>query len=405
MKFINYIAILLSLFSLQSCKLGYKIEDGKVYYYTWNEGSGSNKYLLKNADVQSFKVLKNSDYAKDANYGYFDGNIIKGIDSKSFQSVNDYYAKDNSNAFYEDKIIVGAIGKQFEIVKEGPYSKDGKNYFFKDVPLNVSDYNSVKILDDLTVIDKFNIYTQSDITSDSSYTKKFPLKDYDSFVLLKNGYSKDNKAVYFYGEIIEYANPKTFEIIDYSKGKDDKNIFYGTCKIEDPKTLMDLESNYMKDNLAVYFNDKKIIDANPKTFEIIYEEWSKDDKNIFFEEKKMTAIDRKSFQQVKGYFVKDDNHLFYKDSIVANAIPKTVKIFDNWDFVKDEKSVFFHAKKLENVDLKTFKTLENEYASDKNFVYFHEKKLTGVDTKTFKTTEQTYGGKDKFGEIYMGKRD
>ena len=405
MRLIYYIFILFTCLFLQSCDLGYKTEEGKVYYYTWNEGSGSNRYLIKDADIKTFKALENSNYAKDKNYGYFEGDKIKGIYSQSFQSINDYYAKDNLHAYYENKIIGGALGKHFEVIKEGPYSKDGKNYFYKNISLNISDYKTVKILDNLTIIDRFHIYIQSDINSDSSFTKKFPLNDYDSFELLKEGYSKDNKRVYFKGEIIELANPKTFEILDYAKGKDDKNIFYGTCKIENPNTLIDLYGIYMKDNLAVYYNNRKIIGANPKSFEIIYEEWSKDDKNVFFEGKKMKNIDCESFEQVKGYFVKDYSKVFYKDSLIINAHPKTIKTFDNWDFIRDDKAIFFHAKKIEKADLKTFRTLENEYAIDKNYVYFHHKKLNGVDVKTFITTEQTFGGKDRYGEIYMGNRE
>jgi len=90
-------------------------------------------------------------------------------------------------------------------------------------------------------------------------------------------------------------------------------------------------------------------------------------------------------------YVKRNNEIYYKyskeDDIgikVKNVDLNTFKILND-RYAKDDKSVYFSGNKsYEDVDSKTFEVLPNYYSKDKNNVYYENKKLKGIDVKTFK---------------------
>src|SRR5688572_19298252 len=195
----------ISLLILGGCQ-SYVIQKKKVYYVHWNEATWKNKDLIDSADSKTFKRLKHRDYAKDKNYVYYEWKIIKGADPKSFKSILGYYGKDDFHGFYADKLIEGSTGKTFRVLDKGPYSTDGKDYYYKERPLHVSDYSSVKILSDIYVKDKNFFYLNG---------YKHPLADYETFTELDNSFTKDKFQVYFEGEVVEGADPATIRILEY----------------------------------------------------------------------------------------------------------------------------------------------------------------------------------------------
>jgi hypothetical protein len=74
---------------LTSCRRGYSVENGKVYYESWNEGNGQNKWFIEKADAETFQRVKlNCDcsfyFGKDKNHLFIDGKSIRDIDPKTF---------------------------------------------------------------------------------------------------------------------------------------------------------------------------------------------------------------------------------------------------------------------------------------------------------------------------------
>ena len=222
--------LLTTLLSLTSCHTGYEVDGKDVLYTYWNQGSGSNLIKIDEADYKSFEVLEHSKYAKDQNFGYYEGSVIKGIEPKTFKSITDYFAKDEKHAYFQKSIIDGANGKTIQLLNGGHYYRDGKDYFYDSIKLNVSDYKSFKLLDNFCGIDKSHIYIHSE-SSVKLYSDKYPLYNYKTFKLLQDGYAKDNLKVYYNGKVVESANPKTFKVTDYGKGKDE-NATYSMGKKE-----------------------------------------------------------------------------------------------------------------------------------------------------------------------------
>lgn len=212
------------------CNTGYQVNENEVLYKDWNEGSGYFYKDLSKVDIHSFQILKHSYYAKDKNYAYYTGKLIKGADTKTFHSISDYFAVDEFSAYHQNKKIDNANGKYFEPIDTGPYGKDKKDYYYYTAKMNVSDLGSFKVLDESWSKDKSFYYIQA--MSDTVF--KYPLADYNSFKLLGCGYAKDKVQVYYLGTVIKDADPSSFNVSDKSrcKAKDRANCFDGARPIE-----------------------------------------------------------------------------------------------------------------------------------------------------------------------------
>lgn len=105
-------------------------------------------------------------------------------------------------------------------------------------------------------------------------------------------------------------------------------------------------------------------------------------------------------------YVKKDNEIYYKydredDSgfKIENVDLNTFKILND-KYAKDDKSVYFLGNKsFEDVDSKTFEVLPDYYSKDKNNVYspINEwiQKINGANPKTIKVLSQYYSKDDK----------
>ena len=150
----------------------YSINKGKVYY---------RDEKIENADIMSFKVL-NEDYAKDKNHIYRGS---EAIDSSLSGKIKD----PETFEFLPNGIIYGIL-----------YGKDKYNvYYIKNKMLNCFDSS-------------YFIYEVKRINK-------------DKVEVLNNWFIKDDKNIYFEGEILEGVDYNTFEVLPNGDGKD-KNRSY-----------------------------------------------------------------------------------------------------------------------------------------------------------------------------------
>ena len=151
----------------------YSINKGKVYY---------RDEKIENADIMSFKVL-NEDYAKDKNHIYRGS---EAIDSSLSGKIKD--------------------PKTFEFLPNGIiydvwlYGKDKYNvYYIENKMINC--FDSYYFIYEVKRINK------------------------DKVEVLNNWFIKDDKNIYFEGEILEGVDYNTFEVLPNGDGKD-KNRSY-----------------------------------------------------------------------------------------------------------------------------------------------------------------------------------
>lgn len=195
---------------------------------------------------------------------------IKDIDLTTFELYNGWFAKDKSHCYLEGSVFKKANVETFEVL----------NWAFAK--------------------DKSNVYTNRGILKDA---------DSDTFVAIGDGYNEEL-----------YIRPCGF-------GKDKNHIFYyvygGRTMIlndADLDTFTALTNDFGKDKNYVWWNGKKLKNANPKTWRLLENGNSIDDKNAFSGNEIIKGVDVETFTcftDEKGFgYTKDKNHIYNKWIIV-----------------------------------------------------------------------------------------
>lgn len=155
-----------------------------------------------------------------------------------------------------------------------------------------------------------------------------------TFEQIKEYYWRDKNQVYLLGfgradKTIEYADPKTFTLINNNEWvKDKKNVF---------NKLINL---WAKDKSNVYFMYNKLNGVNPKEFVSLDEDWGKDDSFYFYHDLKLDSLDYKTAQIVSSSYIKDKNRVFFQNKLVKDANPSTFKADGVGSFGHDNKYMF-----------------------------------------------------------------
>ena len=385
------------------------LRDGKNVYFVNDEG-GKVK-IVKNVDKNTFKVV-NGNYGVDSKNVYYLGEKLDFVGLDGLKIFNEGYLKDKKNVYEisvndNDEVKVKPIKNlnidvaTFEDIFGGLNYKDKNSVYYEDNDGDIS-LKILKGADPATF--EFGIISKD---KNSVFIGNQKLKGVSSkeFEVLNNslGFVKDYKNVYYLDRESDGITYKV-EVLD-TKGVDIPSFeFFG-----------DSYNKYYKDKNNIYFlNDRddkmkleKLAGANLKTFEMVDNTFARDDKNLYLFEYKLDGIDAKTFEKISSNIVKDKNGLYFLEDIEKeneNIEIKTRKInikgldlktFEHidGDYYKDKNYVYYESDnnlyKIENADLKTFEILDSSYtgygnfSKDKNYIYLNNKKLEGIDVKTF----------------------
>jgi hypothetical protein len=189
---------------LTSCKRQYTVEGNKVYFNYWNEGSGSQKWLIDSADAKTFSVLKfdcgcDFVFAKDKAHLFIDGEPIKNIDPNSFTFIGHYIFRDKDSAYFfgfyndiNDCVISGVNPDKIKLMHY-PWAMEGQILIHGNSTVRLEDINEFEPIDE-----------------DWGKTKSKILND---------------------NEILDGADPGSFEIINSYSGRDKNNTYeFGKIK-------------------------------------------------------------------------------------------------------------------------------------------------------------------------------
>lgn len=271
------------------------------------------------------------------------------------------------------------------------------------------------------------IYTSSSYISVKPPRVVVSKFDKDSFVLVKhpvhskyacgprfNDYAKDKSRVFYKGEIIRGADPKSFELLEFAYSRDKSFIFARNKKITNRTNNFSYlnGAGYATDGIINFYHNIVITD---KSFEVLgtASEYARSEARVFYKGKAFDGVDSSSFEVI-GFgdeYVKDKSHVFYRNKIINNADsetfrwlkaslygdsksvyldgkeivganPLTVSLLENSDYIIDDKSVFLKHNKLDR-DVDTFKNLQAPFSLDKNGAYCNNIPLKDVDLATF----------------------
>jgi hypothetical protein len=194
------IILVLTISILTSCRHGYKVEDGKVYYEYWHEGLGfeQGKRLIEVADAKSFKSLSfdcdcSFEFGKDKNHLFINGEPIKNIDPNTFAFIGNYIFRDKNSAYFfgfynnlNDCVIKGVNPDKIKLIKY-PWAK----------------------------ADNFLIHGSDTVRLD----------DINEFIPIDNNWGRTKKYIINKDKILYGADVETFKITSSFEGKD-KNYNY-----------------------------------------------------------------------------------------------------------------------------------------------------------------------------------
>lgn len=195
---------------LTSCRRGYKIEKGKVYYESWNEGNGHNVFLVDSADANTFKEIKldckcDFKFGRDGKHLFIDGELIKNIDPNTFAFLGNYLFRDKDSAYFfgfyttiNDCSIKGVNPDRIRLLTY-PWAKADNILIHGFDTLSIDDINDFKPIDE-----------------NWGKTKKHVINGIINRV-----------------EILKGADPETFQVISNFSGKDKKhNYEFGKIKTQ-----------------------------------------------------------------------------------------------------------------------------------------------------------------------------
>ncbi|NMH23946.1 DKNYY domain-containing protein [Flavobacterium solisilvae] len=217
MKGKKVIILILTLLFLTSCTRGYKVENGKVYYEYWNEGSGQGKRLIEQADAKTFRELNfdsesNFEFGKDKNHLFIDGEVIKNIDPNTFKFIGNYIFRDKDSAYFfgfyndlNDCVIEGINPNKIELLKY-PWAKSNNIIIHGSDTITIDDASEFSPIDEDWGKTKKYIINNNQILYDA---------DLETFKTTSSFEGRDKKYSYESGFIKENEfkkmNFKTFD--------------------------------------------------------------------------------------------------------------------------------------------------------------------------------------------------
>ena len=360
--------------SEESFAVFYLKDKNNVYFINYT--AGEQKSIDNNIENEDDVENDNDDFAIQIEK-------LAGADRDTFETVS-VYGKDKNNLYFYNQKIKGINTKTFKLVGSGEFVvKDDKGvYYFVNREM-----------------------------------KKLQNADFNTFEeVSKNEYYRDKNGVYYYDEYegtmtkLKGADPKTFEGISYTLGKDKNAIYKKENRLSgiDPATFEEIDAAFTKDKNNIYYEDVPMKGIDPKTFEPFVNYTHVKDKNgiyhfylfnddLVVEKVELSPeIDLKTLQSFENYaeYSKDKNNVYYDFQKIEGADIKTFEP-DGYSIGKDKKGVYYKTHKINGIDVNSTEVLENEFYKDKNNIYYRNKKLENFKPENFEVISSSLVGQNE----------
>lgn len=253
----------------------WKIEDGSV----WHQGRRH-----KRADPASFEVRE--DYsqvfiARDINHVFHGWSLVPRIDRETFREVANGYWVDQYRGYCEHETSItplkGEDASHFKYIG-GPYARDSVFAYYAGRVIKTC-REPLK----LQLMDPENVWYAGDQKRIFYDGAEIAGVDFESWTLIKGGFSKDKKTVYFGSKRLPGVNLESWEQLEGAYSRDRDSVYQMQFKISgaDPGSWECLPHHYSKDANAVYYGWRVIPAADSQSFKVDCKGNAKDRKRRY----------------------------------------------------------------------------------------------------------------------------
>jgi len=351
---------------------------------------------LKGMVPESFEVLYsysyygNTGYLKDTKgIWWFNSSLKKLVkfvtsDVDNFTVIDDNFSKDSKHvyeALSTFKTIPNANPKTFQIIQDEKIPN--VEVFYKD---KNQCYAMSNLGEGLIIIDDANPETFGGCSWNNYAVDKDHLFNYNHTVEIENDlkYTKLDSRVadedWDFEKTFELNKAFLMEKYPHIHGwwhpKYPNNIFLNDIVYDTEYNYKDLlEQDPQVDVKPFYHQENKMV------YYCFYEQYN---KKIALDTFNMVAraiptiirnVDLPSFKQLNEYYAKDNNHVYFKHKKILNIDVDSAEAVSE-KFIRDKYNYFYDGQLIENADYNSFKTYKldefNDIAID-DYHFFHKK--------------------------------
>lgn len=314
----------------------------------------------------------------------------------------------NSSFFQGAKIINSELSNQYYFKKDTIiYVSEGRFFANAGVVLKGIDRETFQVLSYDLAKDKNNVYYKGEIIDNAD-----PL----SFELLVSQikvdekynyvtYSKDNNHVYFLSEILIDADTETFSLLWGQYAKDANHVFRYRVIISDaPESVKrvknDSKNEYVNINNTIFYQNEVINVLDVASYEVVQGAFSKDNQAAYFETRMLDDIDSLSFEVINDYYQRDKSGLLYDGKCIPDSDPSSYE-FISTNFSKDSKNIYYLGRILMDKSPIGFGAKEAHLLSNNNGLinliydtnqsfFMHQNLLTKIEKNYYSYENKIY---------------
>ena len=171
-------------------------------------------FLITSVMLVMASCSRGGEYVSDGEYVFFKYwtfsfgtryDTLPGADAATFKSVNDWLGRDAKHVYFKSDLVPGADPATLE-VKKYPLFRDKNDYYYKTSPMHVVDMNTFKVVKWLD--DSFWAKDSQCAYFDTTHIAGVDLA---TFKVKDHTYAVDKNHVYYFGDILPLADPKTYD--------------------------------------------------------------------------------------------------------------------------------------------------------------------------------------------------
>jgi hypothetical protein len=230
-------------------------------------------------------------------------------------------------------------------------------------------------------------------------------------VLNNHNIAKDKNFVYYYGNKRD-VDAASYELISdpstddtrYAKDKDHVYLeWFDIIEEADPDTFEVLGNSWSRDNISVFKDEGRVAHIDATSFRLFDNDWVGDKNTVYYNLSPLENVDIESFKTLSEEYAVDRNYLYYNDQAkhrLGNI--NSVRLFEDQEapgseivFVITDSGMYHEGKIVEGADPNSFKILfqvsehSNYYTDKNNRVYYNGILLEGVSASNLQQIENS----------------